>query len=74
MIKKIFITGAAGFIGSHLTKKLYDHYSNSKFILYDKITYAANKKYIGKLLKKESNKHLAQSMIFGHISTYFFLI
>ena len=53
MIKKIFITGAAGFIGSHLTKKLYDHYSNSKFILYDKITYAANKKYIGKLLKKK---------------------
>ena len=33
MIKKIIITGAAGFIGSHLTEKLYDHYSNSKFIL-----------------------------------------
>ena len=24
MIKKIFITGAAGFIGSHLSEKLYE--------------------------------------------------
>ena len=37
-------------------EKLYDHYSNSKFILYDKITYAANKKYIRKLLKKKKCK------------------
>jgi dTDP-D-glucose 4,6-dehydratase len=63
MIKKIFITGAAGFIGSHLTEKLYDHYSNSKFILYDKITYAANKKYIGKLLKKKNVKFIQDDLL-----------
>lgn len=63
MIKKIFITGAAGFIGSHLTKKLYDHYSNSKFILYDKITYAANKKYIRKLLKKKNVKFIQDDLL-----------
>jgi dTDP-glucose 4,6-dehydratase len=63
MIKKIFITGAAGFIGSHLTVKLYDHYSNSKFILYDKITYAANKKYIGKLLKKKNVKFIQDDLL-----------
>ena len=53
MIRKIFITGAAGFIGSHLTEKLYDFFCDSQFVLYDKITYAANIKYITKLLKKK---------------------
>ena len=51
MIKKIFISGAAGFIRSHLSEKLFSHYNQSKFILYDKITYAANKLYLKKLLK-----------------------
>jgi len=53
MIKKIFITGAAGFIGSHLSEKLYDNFKNTRFILYDKITYAANKEYLKDLLKKK---------------------
>ena len=54
MIKKIFITGAAGFIGSHLSEKLYENFKNAQFVLYDKITYAANKNYIKKLLKKKN--------------------
>tara|TARA_B100000242_G_scaffold167944_1_gene120059 strand:+ start:20 stop:976 length:957 start_codon:yes stop_codon:yes gene_type:complete len=54
MIKKIFITGAAGFIGSHLSEKLYDNFKNTRFILYDKITYAANKEYLKDLLKKKN--------------------
>ena len=54
MIKKIFITGAAGFIGSHLSEKLYSKFNNAQFILYDKITYAANKKYLKNLLKKRN--------------------
>ena len=54
MIKKIFITGAAGFIGSHLVEKLFFKYNQSKFILYDKIkSYAANKSYLKKLLNKK---------------------
>ncbi len=53
MAKKIFITGAAGFIGSHLSEKLYDTFKNARFVLYDKITYAANKNYLNKLLKKK---------------------
>ena len=51
MFKKIFITGAAGFIGSHLSEKLYDYFSKSQLILFDKITYAANKKYQDELKK-----------------------
>ena len=54
MYKKIFITGAAGFIGSHLMEKLYDNFNKSQFILFDKITYAANIKYLGNLLKKKN--------------------
>ena len=54
MIKKIFITGAAGFVGSHLSEKLYENFKNAQFVLYDKITYAANKNYIKKLLKKKN--------------------
>jgi len=53
-IKKIFITGAAGFVGSHVVENLYTEYPKSKFILFDKVTYAANKKYIKNLLNKEN--------------------
>ena len=42
MTKKIIITGAAGFVGSHV----YDHFSgiypNAKIIILDKMTYAAD--------------------------------
>lgn len=51
---KIFITGAAGFIGSHIADFLYKKYSSSKFILFDKITYAANTKYIKNLINKKN--------------------
>ena len=53
MYKKILVTGAAGFIGSHLAEKLFSTYKRSKFILYDKITYAANKIYIKDVIKKK---------------------
>ena len=42
---RILITGGAGFIGSHLAEKLFSHYNQSRFILYDKITYI---KMVGK--------------------------
>ena len=63
MYKKIFITGAAGFIGSHLSEKLYDYFNNSQFVLFDKITYAANKKYIKHLLKKNNVKFIQNDLL-----------
>lgn len=63
MYKKILITGAAGFIGSHLAEKLFSTYKRSKFILYDKITYAANKNYIKDLVKKKNVKFIKSDLL-----------
>ena len=63
MYKKIFITGAAGFIGSHLSEKLHDYFSKSQLILFDKITYAANKKYIKDLLNKKNVKFVHDDLL-----------
>ena len=63
MYKKILITGAAGFIGSHLAEKLFSTYRRSKFILYDKITYAANKNYIKDLIKKKNVKFIKSDLL-----------
>ncbi len=49
-MKKILITGAAGFIGSHVAEKILRKYKNSKIVLYDKITYAANIKYLNSII------------------------
>ena len=53
-MKKILITGAAGFIGSHVSERIFNEYKKSKILLYDKITYAANLKYLSKILKKKN--------------------
>ena len=51
-MKKIFISGAAGFIGSHLSEFLYKKFTHTNFILLDKLTYASNKQYLKSILKK----------------------
>ena len=63
MIKKILITGAAGFIGSHLSEKLHAKFKSAQFILYDKITYAANKIYLKSLLKKKNVKFIRDDIL-----------
>ena len=45
-MNKILITGGCGFIGSHLCEYLFEKFKKSEIIIYDKITYAANKKYV----------------------------
>ena len=63
MLKKILITGAAGFIGSHLSESLYKKFNKSNFILYDKITYAANKYYLKKIIKKQNVKFIKKDLL-----------
>ena len=49
-MKKILITGAAGFIGSHVAEVIFQKFKNGKLVLYDKITYAANIKYLKNII------------------------
>lgn len=40
--KKVFLTGAAGFIGSNFLKYMFDKYPNYEFLVLDSLTYAGN--------------------------------
>ena len=53
---KIIITGGCGFIGSHLTEFLFQKFPKSSFIIIDKLTYAANTKYLDNIKKNKRIK------------------
>lgn len=57
-MKKIFITGGAGFIGSHLSESICKNFPQAKIIILDKLTYAGKKKYLQKILKKKKVKFI----------------
>jgi dTDP-glucose 4,6-dehydratase len=54
-MSKFFITGGAGFIGSHLAENIFTNFPKSKIVILDKLTYAANKKFLKKIY---SNKRV----------------
>ncbi len=51
---KIFISGGAGFVGSHLCEKINKKYKKSAIFILDKLTYAGNKNFIKTLIKKKN--------------------
>ena len=62
-IRKIFITGGAGFIGSHVCEEIYKKFPKSKIIIFDKLTYAGKKKYIENIIKSPRVKFVRGDII-----------
>ena len=64
-MKKIFITGGAGFIGSHISEQIFLTFKKSKIIIFDKLTYAGKKNYISNIIKSHRVKFIK-----GDINNY----
>ena len=62
-IRKIFITGGAGFIGSHVCEEIYKKFPKSKIIIFDKLTYAGKRKYIENIIKSPRVKFVRGDII-----------
>jgi len=65
-MKSIFISGGAGFIGSHICEEVFNTFKNNKIIIFDKLTYAGNKFYIKDILKSPRVKFIK-----GDINNYY---
>jgi len=62
-IKKIFITGGAGFIGSHISEIFFENFKDSKIIILDKLTYAGNKSFLSSIIKSKRVKFIKADII-----------
>ncbi len=56
--KKIFITGGAGFIGSHVCEVFFNHFKDCNFVILDKLTYAGNKIFLKSILSSQRVKFI----------------
>ncbi len=54
MHKIVFLTGAAGFIGSNFLKYMFNKYKNYHFLVLDSLTYAGNPKNIPDYIKNSN--------------------
>lgn len=50
--KTVFLTGAAGFIGSNFLKYMFDRYPNYRFLILDALTYAGNMENIPEYIRR----------------------
>lgn len=62
-MKSFFITGAAGFIGSHICEHISLNFPKAKIYALDKLTYAGNKKFLSKLLKNKKLSFIKSDII-----------
>ena len=61
--KSIFITGGAGFIGSHVSEAFFNNFKKSKIIILDKLTYAGNKSYLSSIINSKRVKFIKGDII-----------
>ena len=57
-MNKIFITGGAGFIGSHIAEFFFNKYQKTQIIILDKITYAGNLSFLKNIIKSKRVKFI----------------
>jgi dTDP-glucose 4,6-dehydratase len=62
-MNKFFITGGAGFIGSHICEKIFNTYSNSQIVILDKLTYAGNLFFLKDIIKSKRIKFINADII-----------
>ena len=62
-MKSFFITGAAGFIGSHICEHISLNFPKAKIYALDKLTYAGNKKFLNNLIKNKKFKFIRSDII-----------
>ena len=62
-MRKIFITGGCGFIGSHLVEKIFNEFKDSKIVVYDKLTYAGDLRNLNKIIKNKRVKFVKKDLI-----------
>lgn len=62
-MNKFFITGGAGFIGSHICEQIFNIYSNSQIVILDKLTYAGNLFFLKDIIKSKRIKFINADII-----------
>ncbi len=62
-MNKFFITGGAGFIGSHICEKIFTIYGNSQIVILDKLTYAGNLFFLKDIIKSKRIKFINADII-----------
>ena len=68
-MKKIFITGGAGFIGSHICEEIFNTFKKSKIVIFDKLTYAGNKSYLKNIINSPRVKFIKGDINIYHSYT-----
>ena len=63
IFNKVFITGGAGFIGSHVSEAFFKKFPNCKLVILDKLTYAGNKNFISSIIKSKRVKFIKADII-----------
>ena len=62
-MNKIFITGGAGFIGSHIAEFFFNKYKKTQIIILDKVTYAGNLSFLKNIIKSKRVKFIKADIV-----------